>query len=544
MCQTWAHMGVHGTVGLLHPDTHLEGVREGKLRAASYHRLRMHASFVNGGNWAFAPPTSRTLEFGMHIYGAATEDVRFLQASSMYGAAVFAASLEDDGSGELPRVKYQRHWDLRPHRSRLILVDHDRIGLWRDLLDRRDKPLDETPLVHAVTSAELGAMAKLAAYRLRLGDLDPRVSSGYHEMGAKKQGLIREDVSDPRDWREVVLQGPHFFVATPLAKQPPHMGNYDDPQDLTTLPVDAVPATKYRRACDLDAYVAAQDHWLDYSLPEPISRPYTDFYRLAWREMIADNGERSLVACLIPPGPAHVDAVRSMAMASNCETALNSGFWASSVLDYLLRVTGRGHLKGSDARVMPAVEVRHPLAPDLLIRTLRLNCLTEAYADLWRELYDPTWRAGTWACSGRTCSALVMSLVTGTWDTPLRIEFARRVALVEIDALVAVWLGWEIEEMPPAYDRRFNVLAGYEEDMYFDATGRKIAANHNTYGLGQTKEDWRQFELYLEDSDRNPPPDGYVPPFYKADRVSEYRQAHAVFSERLRRAQAGEGDMR
>ena len=56
MCQAWLHTGPHGAVGLLHPDTHLEGVREGKLRAAAYHRLRMHASFVNGGNWAFPPP--------------------------------------------------------------------------------------------------------------------------------------------------------------------------------------------------------------------------------------------------------------------------------------------------------------------------------------------------------------------------------------------------------------------------------------------------------------------------------------------------------
>ena len=70
MCQTWAHIGPHGTVGLLHPDTHLEGIREGKLRAAAYHRLRLHASFVNGGNWAFAPPISRNTQFGMHIYGS------------------------------------------------------------------------------------------------------------------------------------------------------------------------------------------------------------------------------------------------------------------------------------------------------------------------------------------------------------------------------------------------------------------------------------------------------------------------------------------
>ena len=46
-----------------------------------------------------------------------------------------------------------------------------------------------------------------------------------------------------------------------------------------------------------------------------------------------------------------------------------------------------------------------------------------------------------------------------------------------------------------------------------------------------------------EDPAENPPPDGYTPPFYRADRVAEYRQAHAVFSERLRKAR-GEGDMR
>jgi hypothetical protein len=80
--------------------------------------------------------------------------------------------------------------------------------------------------------------------------------------------------------------------------------------------------------------------------------------------------------------------------------------------------------------------------------------------------------------------------------------------------------------------------------MYFDANGRKIAANHNTYGHGQTKEHWKQFELYLEDPDKNPVPDGYTPPFYKADRVAEYRQAHAVFSDRLRRAEAGRSNPR
>jgi hypothetical protein len=119
----------------------------------------------------------------------------------------------------------------------------------------------------------------------------------------------------------------------------------------------------------------------------------------------------------------------------------------------------------------------------------------------------------------------------------------RRAALVEIDALVAVWLGFEIDEFLATYESRFGVLAAHEDEMYFDAHGRKIAADYNQWGHGQTKEHWKQFEKYLEDLATNPVPDGYTAPFYKADRVAEYRQAHAVFSERLRNAQ-GEGGMR
>lgn len=51
--------------------------------------------------------------------------------------------------------------------------------------------------------------------------------------------------------------------------------------------------------------------------------------------------------------------------------------------------------------------------------------------------------------------------------------------------------------------------------------------------LGITEEQWEQFQAYLEDPAKNPPPDGYTPLFYKANRIGEYRQAHAAFSARL-----------
>ncbi|GAA4946855.1 hypothetical protein GCM10023238_11490 [Streptomyces heliomycini] len=73
----------------------------------------------------------------------------------------------------------------------------------------------------------------------------------------------------------------------------------------------------------------------------------------------------------------------------------------------------------------------------------------------------------------------------------------------------------------------------YESATWFDANGRKIAADFNTYGHGQTKQDYLDLMAHLEDPERTPPPEGYQAPFYKADREAEMRAAHAHFQARL-----------
>jgi len=179
------------------------------------------------------------------------------------------------------------------------------------------------------------------------------------------------------------------------------MGRQSKVCDLTKLAANAVPTTKYIRACGIDRYRAEQDQWLDRSLAAPISRPYTEFYRLAWRRQIADNSERSLVAVLMPPGPAHVSLVHSLAFESITETVLAAGFWAAIPIDYLIRVTGRSDLAKAGVKMIPSPNLNHPLASDLLLRTMRLNCLTDAYADLWRELYGPGGKRGAGPSTGR-----------------------------------------------------------------------------------------------------------------------------------------------
>ncbi|MFD8736113.1 class I SAM-dependent DNA methyltransferase [Streptomyces sp. NPDC059618] len=530
MTRTWENASPSGITGLIHPDSHFSGTKEGSLREATYKHLRIHAHFVNQRRQQLFTEVHNLVEFGIHIYGAA-HSVCFLQAAWLYAPETLMESLNHDGSGPTPGLKYQGDWDLRPHRTRLVKVDTDRLREWNLLAGNEKIPFSEAALLYPVTSFEEGAIHALASTQSRAGELNPSISSGYNEKIAKDDGLIRWNSSASNSLKEVILQGPHFSVATPFNKQPniPCRSNKDySTWNLTSLPVDAIPHTNYIRATSNDEYTAAQDRWT--------GQPYTKYYRLAWRMMIPLSNERSLFAALIPPGPAHVNGVHSMAFEDNRTTSLNAGFWAALPLDYLLRVTGRGHLQIGDAPKMPAPTHDHPLAHALLLRTLRLNSLTNAYAPLWEELFDLTWPGyEDWGNPNWPNLSSLAGHLNPTWayDTPLRTEHERRAALVEIDALVSVWLGITADQLVAIYKSRYPVLSDYESHMFFDAKGRKIAANHYTYGHGQTKQDYLDLMVHLENPESAPPPEGYTAPFYKADREAEMRATHAHFQARL-----------
>ncbi|SNS08430.1 hypothetical protein SAMN05216276_1003292 [Streptosporangium subroseum] len=565
MVRTWRNLSPHGISGLIHPDSHFTGAQEGRLRAAAYRHLRLHAHFQNR-RLLFADIDWNKM-YGVQIYGS-VQEIGFTHVSWLFDPLPLTESFDHDGTGDRPGIKHNGYWDLRPHRDRLVTVDEAVLADWRLLTGETDLPVAETKLLYPVTTAEQGAITALSRVEHRLGEAYLRISSGYNETTAKKDGLIEHRTGQPKDWSEVILRGPQFTAATPLAKQPPNTLHTDRPVDLTKLAVDAVPSTDYQRATNLERYERAQDRWLDHRLlarrresgilPEDLrdeqdhavvdeylreeaTRSYIEFYRLFWREMIPNNTERSLFGALMPPGPAHIHGVRSMALRTDRETTLVAGFWASLPMDYLLRVTGRGHLDVADARMMPAPDSDHPLAEALLLRTLRLNCLTEAYADLWTELYDDSWTRDSWAADWPGLPLLAQVEPVWAPDTPLRIERARRAALVELDALVALMLGIDAEELVALYRSRFPQMVTYEGAMWFDPNGRKIAENFNAYGQGQTKQHYEQLMAHLDPEINGPVPDGYTAPFYKADREAEYRQAHAVFSERLRQAQAVQG---
>ncbi|WP_431839951.1 Eco57I restriction-modification methylase domain-containing protein [Gordonia hongkongensis] len=552
MERSWRNCGHSGVVALVHPESHLSDPKAGILRAEVYRRLRRHWQFVN--EMPMFEEVHHITYFGIHIYSDRHQP-RFTQATGLIETSTLDESFEASKRADLPGIQYPwGGWDKRPHPSRIYAVEETQLSQWAQLFDPPGTRAAEARIVRLLTREHVEILGRMSEQPVRLGDLGYRWSSLWHEKGAKKEGLIEWYSGIAKSWNEVVLQGPHFTVANPFARQPnENCANNQDyaAWDLETLPESVIPRTNYQRACDRDTYEAGIPRWGD--------RPATDYWRVAWRNMTQPGLERSLHAALVPPGPAHVHTVYSLAMQGDDgqlvqfdevrgtsalrRTVAIAGLWSSLPYDYLVKVSGASKVNTEMADRFPA-PVDHYASKNLLFRALRLNCLTADYAPVWEGLYERTFGSDEWTS---TFSPLLapLSVDERTWrmNTPLRTDFERRAALVEIDALSALMLGLTAEHLALMFRAQFPVLRKYEYEMYFDANGRKIAKDHHAQGVRQQKEDYKLLQAWMigEDCgdflDRytpfDPDADHDEPWFYKPDREAEMRAAYADFEQRL-----------
>lgn len=449
MERTWANAAENGIISLIHPESHFTEKKAAALRAGAYRRLRRHWQFINA---LMLFDIDDHVVYGVHVYGSRKENANFMMAGRMYHPQTAADSVHHDGSGELPGIKDNDYnWDRRPHRDRIITVNEDTLKVWNSIIEEPGTPLLETRTVYSVNSEAAAVLAKLAKAP-RIKELGLKFSNGWHETADRKAGYFDSSWQHPDSWDDVILQGPHLGVSTPMIKQPnPTMKHNQDWSeiDLEAITKDFIPATAFLPERSEVNYDAGYTFHRRNDGQEVEDR---SFYRFAWRKMAATTGFRTLYSALIPKRSAISGAaISGVAIESEASTVLAGAVLSSMLSDFVVRSIGVANLYASVIEQLP-FSVAPVLKPVAIRKFLELNALTAAYAPLWDDLEESTW----------------------TTRTPLRNARDRFHAQNEIDAMVALSLGVTLDELLMIYRTQFPVMRRYDQEDLYDSNGRKV----------------------------------------------------------------------
>ena len=561
-----------GYAALIHQDGHLGDPKSGAFRRHWYARIAKHFGYINTMKTKNFADAAHYMRFSQNIYRGVDANVNFEQFTTAFLAQQIEESYAHDGTGEVPDIKgMDGKWDTRGHRDRIILIDSDALGVIHSLSEEKDVPVEEARLIQPYSARTLEVFRQMARFP-KLDTAIPKITRTvttaagektlevplwqmnrlWDETGAQKDGtIIRKTTFRPSD--QTVIQGPHIHVANPLYKTPrsnaKSKADYDV-IDLVTLPEGYQPRSNYGPGIEIGEYAArlTQCRW-DHT------KAHTDFFRVALRRMINLNSERSLITAIIPPSVAHINAVESISFATERNTLYFACMSASIIYDFLLKIAGITNLFQADVARLPWV----PLEDTAVSRTLRLNALTIEHSDLWNRNRDGLVPLD-WSSDDARLSLEGPVGGPATWDrgAALRTEFARRLALVEIDVLVAQALGLSLDQLIEIYRIYFPVLQQYEDGTWFDQNGRIVwTCSKGLPGVG-----------WLDDRGKSPGraawerilaekpaelsctaiddtlPGGPRPvtrhfdgPFTRCDRIEDYRRAWAHF-EQLQSAEA------
>lgn len=174
----------------------------------------------------------------------------------------------------------------------------------------------------------------------------------------------------------------------------------------------------------------------------------------------------------------------------------------------------------------------------IVLRSLRLNCVTATYAPLWRECFHTEFLRDTWTANPKLivdCRPLGPVGEEWTPEVPLRVAVDRRQALLEIDALVALGLGITADELVTIYRTQFPVLYGYDtKSSFYDANGRLVPTSILTLWRGRNGNSGR---FAVEELTATHSGSGaeylYALTFLTLDREQDLRTAYEEFERRL-----------
>lgn len=539
--QSWMFSSKSGVAAFVHPEGVYDDPKGGALREKLYSRLRYHFQFQN--ELLLFPEVAHRATFSLNIYGK-PQNVQFDSISNIFGASCIEECYTGGYKDTILGLKdAEGNWNCQGHPDRIIRISRKELSAFAKLFDGSEEwKQARLPVLHCKQLLE--SMGCFAKQEMNLGTIQDSIftTQMWNETGAQNEDIIERKVQFPDTNLQMIYSGPHIGVATPLFKTPRAKcvlkSDYDS-IDLTSIPDIYLSRSIYVPVMSSD----------EYAQRAPVTPwgSYIESYKLLTRRMLNQSGERTLVPTIGIPGSGHIHTVFGLAFKDNKDLITAAGLMASVVYDGYIKITGRSDVYFETLSNLPYFNNEY--AKRIRLLSLLLNCLTKRYGELWRKCFDPLRSDSYWSKSDPRLSNTRFSTLTSewTWDTPLRTDYERRQALVEIDVLTAMAMGMTLEQLKTIYRIQFPVLQSYEADTWYDANGRiTFTNNRSLVGVGF---DRKEFELNMKDAPAGKKfyrtimddtmPGGpvertieYVAPFDRCDREQDYETAWKFFEKK------------
>lgn len=537
----------NGYLGLIHPEGIYDDPNGYELRKEIYKRLKYHFQFVNVKK--LFQEILHWVTYGINIYSGKKSEVNFISFSNLFHPVTIETSFTHQGVELCNGLKIQNErgdfdWNISGHKSRFIIVNEEILKLFAQTFENSTN-WEGTKLVSIYAKELLTGIKKIGEFKTTVNNFENRITVCWDETNDVNAGNIERNTKFPDvENFEMIYSGPHIYVANPLYKSPKEICtiHHDyDIVDLSRIDENFVARTNYVPQNVTAGYASiikgfqrsdgTYDNWLDY-------------YKLAFRKMLSQAGERTLTGAIIPPKTAHIHGVISIIFKNKINLVEFSALSASIVYDFFMKTLGAANLADSRIQSFP-LGISDKYKSSLFVRTLLLNCLNKYYAPLWEEMYDEAYKKDVWSIADERLKPFHTLTKEWTWDTPLRNYFERRMALVEIDVITAMALGLTLEELILMYNIQFPVLQQNEDDTWYDAKGNIVfTCSKGLVGVGLDRPDWEKIkdmpagETYEHTITKSELYQGekvtYYAPFTKCDRVEDYKSAWAHFEERFK----------
>ncbi|MED4600212.1 N-6 DNA methylase [Paenibacillus validus] len=544
--QSWDFCRGMGVSAFIHPDGVYDDPNGGTLREKLYRKVRKHFQFINE-KLLFTDIGHPTV-FSLNIYiNTNSKKVGFDMISNLFDPLTIDLCYQSNGEGVAEGIKNKNNeWNVAGHKDRIISIHEEDLytfacifGEEANYLQTRVMALHTIQLLQTVR-----CFANTDDHEVHVRDRDVFPSELWHETYSQNDGTIDRNTKFPDDNLGLICSGPHIAVSNPYAKTPRRIciqkADYET-IDLSSIDSQYIQRTNYSPICSIEEYAKR-------SPVTPWGEKYLLSYRLVCRKMLNLKQERTMNCAIIPPNVGHIHGLIGFVFRNLEDMILSCGLWSSIPYDFIIKVMGKSNCNIDSIAGLPIV--LSEFNQELILRTLLLNCITEYYSELWKKQFNSKFISISWSKSDPRLRPEKFTSLNPewTWGTPLRTDYERRQALVEIDVLTAMALGMTLEQLKTIYRIQFPVLQQYEADTWYDQNGRIVFTNNRSLtGVGFSRAEFEPIkhgqagEKFYRTITDDTMPGGpvertieYVAPFDRCDREQDYETAWAFFEKKYK----------